>query len=64
MIFRKRGVLNEENIAWLESVFKENVRKGEEFTLEEFKNIVPSKNVHLQLQSYFKVKLGAESEIL
>ena len=45
MIFRKRGVLNEENIAWLESVFKENVRKGEEFTLEEFKNIVPSKNV-------------------
>jgi len=41
----KRGVLNEENIAWLESVFRENVGKGkEEFTLDEFKKIVPSKN--------------------
>ena len=43
---RKRGVLNEENIAWLEQVFRENVGKGkEEFTLDEFKKIVPSKNV-------------------
>jgi len=41
----KRGVLNEENIAWLEQVFRENVGKGkEEFTLDEFKKIVPSKN--------------------
>ena len=45
---RKRGVLNEENIAWLEQVFRENVGKGkEEFTLDEFKKIVPSKNVTL-----------------
>ena len=43
----KRGVLNEENIAWLEQVFRENVGKGkEEFTLDEFKKIVPSKNVN------------------
>ncbi len=43
---RKRGVLTEENIAWLEQVFRENVGKGkEEFTLDEFKKIVPSKNV-------------------
>ena len=48
-MFRTRGVLNEENIAWLEQVFRENVGKGkEEFTLDEFKKIVPSKNV-----SYF-----------
>ena len=47
---RKRGVLNEENIAWLEQVFRENVGKGkEEFTLDEFKKIVPSKNVGLSL---------------
>ena len=47
---RKRGVLNEENIAWLESVFRENVGKGkEEFTLDEFKKIVPSKNVRVLL---------------
>ena len=45
-MFRKRGVLNEENISWLEQVFRENVGKGkEEFTLDEFKKIVPSKNV-------------------
>lgn len=41
----KKGVLNEENIAWLEQVFRENVGRGkEEFTLEEFKKIVPSRN--------------------
>ena len=46
--FRKRGVLNEENIAWLEQVFRENVGKGkEEFTLDEFKKIVPSRNVRI-----------------
>ena len=48
IFIRKRGVLNEENIAWLEQVFRENVGKGkEEFTLDEFKKIVPSKNVRL-----------------
>jgi hypothetical protein len=47
---RKRGVLTEENIAWLEQVFRENVGKGkEEFTLDEFKKIVPSKNVSRKL---------------
>lgn len=31
---------------WLEQVFRDNVEEGqEEFTLQEFKNIVPSKNV-------------------
>ena len=49
--FRKRGVLTEENIAWLEQVFRENVGKGkEEFTLAEFKKIVPSKNVSIALR--------------
>ena len=44
-------MLNEENIAWLEQVFRENVGKGkEEFTLDEFKKIVPSKNVGSILQ--------------
>ena len=48
--YRKRGVLNEENIAWLEQVFRENVGKGkEEFTLDEFKKIVPSRNVRTSL---------------
>ena len=48
VLHRKRGVLNEENIAWLEQVFRENVGKGkEEFTLDEFKKIVPSRNVSL-----------------
>ena len=34
----------------MESVFRENVGKGkEEFTLDEFKKIVPSKNVRTML---------------
>lgn len=42
---RKRTVLTEENINWLEQVFKSNVGKGkDEFTISEFKKIVPSKN--------------------
>eukprot|EP00090_Calanus_glacialis_P005272 TRINITY_DN14088_c0_g1_i1.p1 TRINITY_DN14088_c0_g1~~TRINITY_DN14088_c0_g1_i1.p1 ORF type:complete len:1071 (+),score=285.92 TRINITY_DN14088_c0_g1_i1:327-3215(+) len=39
------GSLTKENIAWLEKVFRDNVGEGqEEFTLQEFKKIVPSKN--------------------
>jgi len=39
------GALTKENISWLEKVFRENVGEGqEEFTLKEFKKIVPSKN--------------------
>jgi len=39
------GALTKENIAWLEQVFRDNVGEGqEEFTLQEFKKIVPSKN--------------------
>ena len=45
-IFRQDGALNKENIDWLETVFRENVGEGQsEFTLEQFKKIVPSKNV-------------------
>ena len=45
-------MLNEENILWLEQVFRENVGKGkEEFTLDEFKKIVPSKNVSTVLRT-------------
>ena len=44
--------MNEENILWLEQVFRENVGKGkEEFTLDEFKKIVPSKNVSTVLRT-------------
>jgi len=38
-------ILTEENLAWLETVFRQNLREGQqEFTLEEFKKIIPSKN--------------------
>ena len=44
--YRQDGALTKENIAWLEKVFRDNVGEGqEEFTLQEFKKIVPSKNV-------------------
>ena len=46
-----------ENIEWLETVFRDNVGQGQaEFTLEQFKKIVPSKNVSTNfsdLQSFF-----------
>ena len=46
---RQDGALTKENIAWLEQVFRDNVGEGqEEFTLQEFKKIVPSKNVQAQ----------------
>ena len=51
------GSLTKENIEWLETVFRDNVGQGQaEFTLEQFKKIVPSKNVSTNfsdLQSFF-----------
>jgi len=39
------GALTKDNITWLEKVFRENLAPGQkEFTLKEFKKIVPSKN--------------------
>merc|ERR1719220_585957 len=39
------GALTQDNITWLEKVFRENLAPGQkEFTLREFKKIVPSKN--------------------
>ena len=44
--FSQDGSLTRENIEWLETVFRDNVGQGQtEFTLEQFKKIVPSKNV-------------------
>ena len=44
--FSQDGSLTRENIQWLEQVFRDNVGPGQtEFTLEQFKKIVPSKNV-------------------
>jgi hypothetical protein len=61
---RKRGVLTEENIAWLEQVFRENVGKGkEEFTLDEFKKIVPSKNVSIE-KSFRKLNKKAQRKTI
>ena len=43
---RNRTELTPENLKHLENVFRENLAKDkEEFTLAEFKKIVPSKNV-------------------
>lgn len=45
--FSQDGSLTKENIEWLEKVFRDNVGQGQtEFTLEQFKKIVPSKNVN------------------
>ena len=45
--FRQTGAFSKENLAWLEKVFRDNVGEGKkEFTLQEFKKIVPSKNVN------------------
>ena len=42
------GSLTRDNIQWLETVFRDNVGEGQtEFTLNQFKKIVPSKNVGL-----------------
>lgn len=49
-IFRHLSELTEENLKHLEKVFRENLAKDkEEFTLSEFKKIVPSKNVSINL---------------
>ena len=54
--FSQDGSLTRENIEWLETVFRDNVGQGQtEFTLEQFKKIVPSKNVSthlLDIQSF------------
>eukprot|EP00095_Tigriopus_kingsejongensis_P001896 snap_masked-scaffold287_size221780-processed-gene-0.16 protein:Tk01896 transcript:snap_masked-scaffold287_size221780-processed-gene-0.16-mRNA-1 annotation:"nadph oxidase" len=45
---RQKTELTEDNIKHLEKVFRENLAKDkEEFTLAEFKKIVPSKNVSI-----------------
>ncbi|XP_023324717.1 NADPH oxidase 5 isoform X3 [Eurytemora carolleeae] len=41
----ENSTLTPENLAWLEVVFRENLKPGQqEFTVDEFKKIVPSKN--------------------
>ena len=45
-LFRRNTELTAESIKHLEKVFRENLAKDkDEFTLPEFKRIVPSKNV-------------------
>ena len=44
------GAITKESIEWLETVFRNNVGDGQtEFNLEQFKKIVPSKNVRKYL---------------
>ena len=52
---RNRTELTPENLKHLENVFRENLAKDkDEFTLAEFKKIVPSKNViHFILLYYY-----------
>ena len=46
LYFRRNTELTAESIKHLEKVFRENLAKDkDEFTLSEFKKIVPSKNV-------------------
>ena len=48
--FRRNTELTAESIKHLEKVFRENLAKDkDEFTLSEFKRIVPSKNVSRSL---------------
>ena len=56
------GSLTRDNIQWLETVFRDNVGEGQtEFTLNQFKKIVPSKNVGVTPQ---RVKLTELSSLL
>ena len=56
---RNRTELTPENLKHLENVFRENLAKDkEEFTLAEFKKIVPSKNV----SSHFVHSFNPSSE--
>ena len=44
--FRPRSELTEENLKWLENVFRRTVGENGEIRLQDFKNIVHSKNVN------------------
>ena len=53
--FRRNTELTAESIKHLEKVFRENLTKDKaEFTLSEFKRIVPSKNVSFQKRTTTK----------
>ncbi len=43
--FRPRSEMTEENLKWLENVFRRTVGENGEISLQDFKNIVHSKNV-------------------
>ena len=45
--FSPRSELTEENLHWLENVFRRTVGENGEIRLQDFKNIVHSKNVSM-----------------
>ena len=63
--FRQDGALTRENIEWLETVFRDNVGEGQtEFTLNQFKKIVPSKNVSIKYHAVTQPVIMNCSDIL
>jgi len=44
--------MTEENLKWLENVFRQTVGENGEISLQDFKNIVHSKNVSLAFPSW------------
>ena len=46
-LFSPRTEMTEENLKWLENVFRRTVGENGEIRLQDFKNIVHSKNVSI-----------------
>ena len=46
--------MTEENLKWLENVFRRTVGDNGEIRLQDFKNIVHSKNVSTTLDAFFR----------
>ena len=52
-IFSPRTEMTAENLRWLENVFRRTVGENGEIRLQDFKNIVHSKNVRYDLLLFF-----------
>lgn len=62
---RHRSELTAENLKHLEKVFRENLAKDkEEFTLAEFKKIVPSKNVSASTFPFWNILKRRENTMM
>ena len=51
--------MTEENLKWLENVFRQTVGENGEISLQDFKNIVHSKNVsdYIYIPAYLPINL-------